>query len=385
VTGGSTYALLVLIASGVGSPGFDRFSLYWALLVVISVGGYLPVEQIVARLTAAGSPPAGLARWALRWGGATAVLGSGAVVALGLLVEGRLTSVLVLALAGNLLAMTGQALVRGLAAGRRRLDHYCAIVCSDAVVRTVAAGLGVALGVSSVAAYAWWIAVACLVSVGVGAGLLRGAAASWASSPSGSSASREAVSLAPAMLSMQLVLNGPVLVAALVSGAVASAGAVLALSSLVRTSVFLVQGAQAAYVARIAQLVHQASDRARSETVVVAVGAALLALATALGAWALGPALVRLLYGAGFVIDRGSCLAVGVGVGVLAAAIVLNDLRVAWGLHARSGVVWVVSAIAATLVAATPLEPETRVFLPTIVGATLALLLSLPARRIAPW
>jgi O-antigen/teichoic acid export membrane protein len=385
VSGVSTYVLLIAAAAGLGAGAFDVFSLYWAVLVTVTVGGYLPVEQIIARHAASRSRAVGLVRWAAGWGIASSAAGAGALALVVLVLDREeVPGGFVAVLGVNLVGMAAQSTVRGLAAGTGRLDVYAAIVTADALLRTVAVAVAASCDIRSVGVYAGAIAGACLLSViagGVGLRRQIGARDSSAAAPDHRLLTAEALSLVPAMLSMQVIVNSAVIIAFLVPQG-AGAGAVLALSSLARTSVFVVQGAQAAYVGRIAALVFARSDRARPVTRGVLLAVVLLAALTVGGTFLLGPELVTLLYGPDFVVSRVEALAVGAGIALFVVAIAANDLRVAWGRHQLSGAVWFASAAVALLAAMLPWDsPSTTIFLPTIVASTMALLLLIPWRQ----
>lgn len=392
VTGVSAYLLLIVTAQGLGPGEFDAFSVYWAVLMVSAVGGFLPLEQIVARRTAAGTPTRTVRDAALRWGFVTCLLGSLALAAAGVLADRAwpISPTLLVVFALNLAAVSAQSVVRGLAAGTQRLDAYAATTTSDAVLRTSGCVLLAVIGVDSVVAYASAIAAGCAISVATGGVLLGRGTVVRESEPvepggSGRSFTREALSLVPAMLSMQLLLNSPILVAFIYVGQGTSAGSILAIASLVRTSVFIMQAGQAAYVARIARLARRSVERARAVTAIVATLTVFLAACTVLGAVLVGPWLVSLLYGDGFIVTRSLCLVVSVGIAAFLLAIVANDLSVAWGRHTRSGAWWVLAVLVAA--ACVPVLPagDSRSVLPVLIGSVVALVLILiGARRTLP-
>ncbi len=369
-----------MVALGLDTSAFDDFSLYWSVLLVVVIGAYLPLEQIVARRSAGGSSAQGLSRWSIRWGGGAAAAGTLAFVALvpGLSESGSAWGeLLVLVLAANLVATTFQSVLRGLAAGRGRLDHYALITTADGGLRTVSCGVLAVAGAEEVVLYAGAIALGCWGSVLLGwLALRRTASEVDQAAPSATTLSLEALSLTPAVLAMQLLLNSPVPLASH-AGPGASAGAVLAISSLVRTSVFAMQAGQAAYVARIASSV--ADDdygRAREVTFVVIGFTGVLAGATAAGAGLLGPWLVGLLFGEDLVAGRWLCLAIGLGVSLYLLAIVANDLSVAWGVHRDAGWYWAAGALAAA--GSLPLLPDEEfgVAVPLVIGSAVALTLT---------
>lgn len=384
VSGLSTYVLLVLAAQGLGAERFDTFSGYWAALIAVSVGAFLPVEQIVARRSASGFPVALIARWMLPWGAVTVALSCLAYVGLSRAdSQADVSAVLVCVFALNVGAVGVQAVLRGLAAGRHRLDVYAVVIIVDAVLRTALTGVLASGGPTAVVNVALAIAVGCCAGVLVGGVLLLRTreVPTLGRTATTVSLSREGLMLVPATLSMQVLVNSPIYVATLSRSPGLSAGLVLAISSLVRSSVFVAQAAQAAYVARIATLVHQGSPLVRRTSMAVLGAAVLVAIGTVVGTVAAGPWLVEVLYGDDFAVTRRVCLLVSAGIAVFLVAIVANDLAVARGMHRRAGHYWVIALLVATASAALMPEGNARTFGPIIVGSSLALLLTLLASR----
>ena len=54
----ATYVYLIVVARAVGPAEYAAFSAFWAVVVIIGTGVYLPVEQESARRGAAGAGPA---------------------------------------------------------------------------------------------------------------------------------------------------------------------------------------------------------------------------------------------------------------------------------------------------------------------------------------
>ena len=221
VSGLSTYALLAATAAGVGPRGFDSFSPYWAALLVVAIGGFLPIEQILARHTAAGAGARGVRGWALGVGTATALLGTaGFVLVAWRSADQSVSAPLVAAFVGNLAGVAVQVAGRGVAAGRHRLDAYAAIIVTDAGLRTTACIVLAISGVTEVAAYAGAIAAGAVVSAVLGVVLLaRGEAEASLGAVPPRLLTTEALTLVPAMLCMQVLLNSPILLASLGGGA----------------------------------------------------------------------------------------------------------------------------------------------------------------------
>lgn len=366
MSGLSTYALLALAATGLGE-GFDLFSVFWSFLMIAVIGGFLPLEQVVARRVATGQAPAMLVRPLLVWGGVVLVPATAAFAWLwdG---PGAVVAVLAAAVAG----MVPQGTVRGVASGRQDLRAYGLVLITDSGLRCVAcAGLAVA-GVDDLLPYAAAVAASVWVAAGIGGVALR-PGAGGRSAATGEvalpSLAREAGSVGAALLGMQLVLNSPVVLADVL--ATASAGTLLAATSLARVPVLAVQVLQATYVARIAALVAAGDPRAASWVRAVAAlswaaGGACLAGMVLLGPWS-----VALLFGEQFAPGRTTCAVVGAGVGLFLVATVANDLAVAVGRFRWVGATWLV-AVAVGLVAVLPLSGRDAPLVPLLVASALA-------------
>lgn len=386
VAGIATYVLLVVTGRTLGAVEYGRFSVFWAAVVVTSLGVFLPFEQVVARRRAAGVAVGGaLLRTAVRHAALVAVV---AVVVVGVLLAQDGPGA-VAAFAVACAGFVWQFPARGVLAGERRLRGYAVIVCVDAVVRAAAAG-GLALaGVRSVTPYLWAVALSSVLCAVTGRLLARKALrGEEPSTDAGPSFAREAAGLVVAMLCMQALLNSGVLVAGRAADPVA-AGHLLAALSLARLPVFVTQAAQAAYVTRIAQI---ARARQRAPLVrllgalalaVGAIGAAMLVVA--LG-W--GPAIVRLVFGPEFDLSGTAVLLVVGGVAAYLVASVSNDATVALGGHRWSGPAWTSGAVVGVLLVLLVRDELLRTTLPLLVGAGVAAAVLVPylvsrVRRVA--
>lgn len=398
VSGGSTYALLVVVGRALDPAAYGRFSLFWSGIVIASLGAFLPVEQVLARRTvqaAAGAP------------GGRGLLGSGvrlsAVIgALALLVfavtwalQDSSTTRTVLVAAAFAVACVGftwQFPARGVLAGRHELLGYALVVAVDAVVRLVAAAALWAAGVRAAEAYVVAVAGSALLCGIVGTFLARRAAAVGVPSSVAGGAAAPVLATAPrslaadvaglvaAMLCMQLLLNSPVVVAGTAgsSAAQVAAGHMLALLTLVRVPVFLAQSAQGGYVARAAGHAHH-GRRTELRRLVAGIGGAVLGIGAVmvLGVAALGPQVVTWVFGPDYVVDRGVATLAAAGIAVYLVASVANDLAVALGSR-RSTAAWVGAAVIGALVLVVPAGLETRALLPLLCGSAVAACVMVP-------
>lgn len=390
VSGLATYALLVVVARAVSPVAYSDFSFFWTFVVVVSLGVFLPVEQLTARQISRrlvlGTSSAPAFRQAVRTGGVAAVVVLAvlavAVGRLGVQDAGAVVTATVAAVAGFVV----QFAARGVLAGHRQLRGYAVVLCVDAGGRALAACVLWAAGVTSAVLYMVAVSASSVACALVGAVLARRAAARAAGgadlpTAGGALRGRETVVLVVAASCMQLLLNSGVLAAgAAEDAAPALAGLVLAVLTLVRLPVFVVQAAQAAYVARIAGL-HQAGDARGLRRLLLLLAGLVTGVGalTVLGAAVAGPWLVPLLFGEGYDASRTLCVVAGGGIALYLVASVLNDVAVALGAHRAIAVAWPAGVAAAVAVHVLPSDVVLAATLPLLAGAAAAALVLLPA------
>lgn len=401
-SGGCTYVLLVVTARAVGPAAYGRFSLFWAAIVITSLGLFLPVEQVIARRSArSDSSPAaltGLLRSGLRRGAVLAGLAVVVYSALLLVRWGTEAGVLavLLAFAVASAGFVAQFPARGVLGGRIALREYAAVIAVDAGLRAIAAVSLWLAGVTAVAAYATAVGLSSLACGLVGIALVRrcawqdvaGGATAGGAAPPAVAPQRigreELTGTVTAALSMQLLLNSAIVVAGLVGTGpdAVLAGHLLAVIMLARLPVFVFQAGQAAYVGRVATRAH-AGDLVGLRRLLGRLAALVAAVAclTVVGAAVVGPQAVRLVFGAEYDISRGAATLVALGVAAYLVASVSNDVAVALGEHLRLGLAWATGIASACLVAALVPDLVLRATLPLLVGSVVAAAVLLPAVR----
>ncbi|MCW2680791.1 MAG: hypothetical protein JWM62_2192 [Frankiales bacterium] len=340
VLGATTYLFLVVAGRAMGAVEFGRLSVLYTAVYVLGVGFFYPLEQQVSRLVAGrvargeGCGPL-LLRSSQLAGGLLLVLIGALTLTSSVLADelfgGELSLVLVCGAAVVTFAATY--LVRGALAGTRRLSAYSTQLALEGVLRLLGAGALVALDLAGPLSFGILIAASPLVAtlcVARAPGLLvqPGPAAPW----------REVggsfgLLLVGGAAAQALANAGPLLVA-LLSGPAeqAQAGVFLAALVLVRIPMFLFAAVQASLVPDIA-----AAAAAREWDRVVSAVRALALLVLCLGGAtvavlaAVGPLLVRLLFGEGFVLDRMDMVLLSAGCFAYLLAQVFNQALVALG------------------------------------------------------
>jgi O-antigen/teichoic acid export membrane protein len=368
----------VLSARAVGPERYASLSVLWALVFLAAPGFFFPLEQEVGRALsdrrARGFGGAPLVRRAAMAGMTLVAL----LVAASLLGSSTLLDRLfdghILLLVGFCLALTGYAithLARGTLSGNGRFGPYGLLLGLEGSTRLVGCAVLFVAGVADVGPYGLLIGltpfVALLLVLPRQRGLLRpGPEAPWSEL-----SSALGFLLAGSVFAQLLVNAGPLAVKLLADESEqAVAGRFLAGLVIARVPLFLYQAVQAALLPKLAGLA--ASGRhadfrtglARLVIVIIVIGVT----ATA-GAFAVGPPVVRFLFGNAFDLarrDLGYLAAASAGI-MLAQA--LGQALVALSGHARAAAAWFVAIITLVAVTAAGSDLLLRVELGLLAGA----------------
>jgi len=398
-SGAATYVLLVMTARALGPARYGDFSYFWAVIVVVSLGLFLPIEQVVARRVSRLDVPGVGGRSVLRRGVraalVVAVVSSAAVSAFWVSQRGWSSAELLLlgALGLGVIGFVIQFPGRGVLAATSNFRGYAAVVSVDAGLRLVIVTVLWEAGVRSTAEYAAAVGLSAL-TCGLVARVLAGPPlldapvdAPVVEDPV--ALGREAGRLIFAAASMQLLLNSGVLIAVSVSAASESAfaGHLVAVLTIARLPVFVFQSVQASYLSKIAVRSHR-RDVAGLRRVLLALATAVGAVAalTIVGAAAVGPPVIQLIYGPSYVFSRAGAVLVALGVCVYLAAAVANDVAVAIGAHTHVRGAWFAGVGAAAVAIVSVDDLLLRSTLPLVVGAAVAgAVLASPVIRSVRW
>jgi len=380
ITGISTYALLVATARAVGPEAYGDFGVYWAAVVIVGLGLFLPMEQETTRrgagITAAGG---GLGRLWQRSMVVAAMVAVGTAVAtvvlwpwIGALVNDQVGILIAFSIA--CLGYCLQFPCRGLLAATRQFRGYATVVVVDSVLRALVAITLLTVREVSVVPYTLAVGGAALTAGLVGvllvrrSGYVRGGGRV-------DHFGRDSARLMVAASSMQTLLNSGTLVAKLAAGPgqAALAGRVLAVMTIARLPVLLFQSLQPVYVTRLATRWHH-QDRPGVRRLLVALGVATgcLAITLVIGAAVIGPWATSLFFGPRYELDRGSMVLVALGVGVYLVASVATDSSIALGLHRVIISAWAAGLLVGAVVVLIISSLLAKATLPLIVGASLA-------------
>jgi O-antigen/teichoic acid export membrane protein len=354
------YVFNVLAARTLGPDVYGGVGALWAGMFLLAVFLYRPLEQTLSRAisdhVARGGDARPAVRSAARLGVAVAAASSLALLAAwgpitdGLF-DGRavLTAALVVGLAGYGVSY----FVRGLLGGVRWFGGYGMLLLADGAIRVLVALPLLFVASPAIAAVA--IALAA-IGGGVAPALLRergalrriaGDGRAGSDYPLGSAIRFAGPAAIIAGCEQVLVSGGPLLVLiAGGEGAAHDAGVLFAATLLVRAPVFVFQGIQASLLPNLTTF-EANGERARLHhaTVTVALILAGFAAVVAVGALAVGPTAMSVMFGDGFDAGRTDLAAMAVGIGGFLAAGTFCQALLARGRAARAAFGWAVAAV----------------------------------------
>lgn len=382
VQAGTSYLTLIVAGRMLGAAAFAGISVLYVLVSSLATGMFLPFEQEIARRRGhergSGTFDPALVRRAV-------TVSLAAALALCLVALAAYpVSLRLLGGSGNLLAalcvgLPGYAccfVSRGVFAGTGELGRYGLQLGVEGSFR-LAAVLGLALaGPHSVAAVGWLFGVAPWIALVVSfAGRKSHLPAATVPIARGGPLLSALGLLLISSLAAQLLVNaGPVIIQLLATPAErARAGAFLAALVVVRIPVFLFTAVQPSFLPAMAK--HAAKDR-KSDFVrltrrVLTVCLVLTVVSTVV-ATALGPMLIRLLFGFREGVGVVTFLAMGVSVGLYLAAMILAQALLGRGKHAWTTVGWLLGLVAMIAGTALPGSAVGRATTGFLLGAVAA-------------
>jgi O-antigen/teichoic acid export membrane protein len=384
--GASSYVFLTLSARELRPSDFAALSVLYTLVYTVGPGLFLPLEQELGRA---------LAHRAARGEGGgpvtrrAAALSSALVLALLIAAAAAWTTMtdrlfdgseaLQAALIVALLTLWLAHLSRGGLAGLGRFDAYGRQLAVEGLSR---AGVCVVLALAAVHAVGWY---GWLLPLGLGLSVLATAGHTSAMLEPGPPAAWGELSqalfllLAGSLLSQILVNAGPVVAKVLAGPAEsAEAGRLLAGLVLTRVPLFLFAAVQAALLPSLAAALSR-GDRAtflRGLTRVTA-GLAGLGAASVVVALAVGPEVMRLLFGPGYALSRSSLTALAAASALYMLAAVFAQSLVALRRYGHAALSWGAGVAAFGALLAVSGSLVTRVSLSFLGGAAVAVTFAL--------
>jgi O-antigen/teichoic acid export membrane protein len=392
VLGLASFAFLSVCGHALGPAELAPLGTLWVLINALGPALFQPMEQEIGRSVAhraahgQGARPVFLRAASLALG---IVLLAGAVL---LVVRRPLADgvfhgqqVMVAGLFIGLVGLCAQHLTRGAFAGGGAFARYGSQLAVDGVLRIGSAAVLTVIGVATAGWYGLFLGLAPLLAVVLTAGKLGpavhpGPHASWGEIghavgwlTAGALASQFVVNAAPVAVN---VLAGP--------DDQARAGVFISVLVLARVPLFLFAAIQASFLpgmAALAAVDDRAGFRRRLELVTVgvtALGAAGLVVIVAIGPW-----LVRLVYGPDFVTVRADLWPLAAASGLYMVASVVGQALVSVRGYRSSVVGWACGAATFLAVLLLPLRLELRVgyaFLAASAVAAAALVVAVQLR-----
>lgn len=344
VLGLTSYGFLVITGRVLGPARLAPLSSLWAIVFTAGPGVFLPLEQEVSRLVSARSAQGIGARPVVRRIGAVGGVFAGILLAIGVatapLTVGKLFASEVLLLLGLLLAVVGFAgehLLRGVLSGLGRFGRYGSVLAVEGLGRLAACGVLAVVGVGVAGPYGVVLGAAPIgawvVGIRRGGWLEPGPAVGW-SEVSGALGWLLAASVLSQGLANAALLAAPLLAEA---GEQAVVGAFLASFVVARVPLFVFSAVQAALLPHLSRLAGQGDfDAFRSSLQrLVALVASIGGVASVV-AWAIGPWVVRVLFGEGFPLGRLDLFLLAAGAGAYMVALAYAQAVIALGEHARA-------------------------------------------------
>ena len=383
IFGLSTYGFLGLAGQGLGPVRFAPLSVMWTLLNALGIGLFLPFEQELGRVTAMlRTRGEGNRAYARRVAAVALTLLAGVVVVAALsgtflserLFAGHaeLVVVFVLAMAG----MACSYVVRGLLSGQGRFGHYGSQLAVDGVLRVAVAYLLFRFGVHSAVAYALVLFATPVVAV-----LVTTPRLSVLVRPGGPEAAARAVFrsvgtlLVASVLSQVLANAGLIIVQLLATPAEAKvSGQFLAGLVIARVPLFFFAAVQAVFLPGLAGQVSAHDGRGfRGRVFFVGVGTLVIGAVGTFAIWLLGPALVPLLFGPEFSIDRPVITLIAVSGALFMLAQVAAQALLALGNDRAVVIGWFLGLVGLLLAVAVPGELAARAGWSLVAGSAAAL------------
>jgi O-antigen/teichoic acid export membrane protein len=342
LSGITSYGFLAISSHALGAQRYTPLSVLWALVFLAAPGLFLPLEQEVGRAISARRVRGLGGRPVVLRAGTAGAAGAVAVVVLAVaahrpivdrLFDGE--TVLLAAFAVAVACYLAYFTVRGVLAGNGRFGAYGRLLAVEGLGRlAVVAGLAAA-AVHAAAGYAMAIGLCSLAGIAAGLPRQRGLLQPGPPAPWAEVSASLGYLLAGSLLAQGLVNVGPLVVKAL-SGPGEHAAAGIFLNGLViaRIPLFLFQAVQAALLPALAA--HAAARewpqfRDGLQRLLLAV-CGVAALAVAANA-AIGPSVVRHLFGAGFSLSHADMALLAAASGICMLTLGLGQALIA--LHGQ--------------------------------------------------
>ncbi len=361
VAGVLTYVLLGIVSRGLDTPGFDAFSVFWSVSLLVGFGVFVPFEQELARAAASGADVRSDLRSLVPLAAMLALAASAASLAIGVMAVGADSAPLLVAFAliGPVSAV--QFVARGLMLGRGRIRRYATVLIVDSVLRVLFALLVGAVVQGSSMDVAWFafglLGAIALAHLGVLADARGGSRAEVVARRASWSA---VIGLLGAGLASQVLLNAGPIAVDVVGAPEGATGAFQATFNIARIPIFVLVPLQALLLAPFVR-VFAVGQAALARRVLAWIGGAFALVSVVGGVVALfiGPWLVELVFGPGRQLDSLSTAILVAGACLYAGLVILTQALVSVRRHRIASRIWV-GALAVAALSALGIELVSR-------------------------
>jgi O-antigen/teichoic acid export membrane protein len=383
VLGLASFAFLSVSGRALGPAELAPLGTLWVLINALGPALFQPLEQEVSRAVASraahgeGARPVFLRACALACG----LVLVATLVLLALrrpLADSSFAGqdVLVAALLVGLVGLGAEHLTRGAFAGGGDFPRYGAQLAVDGVLRIGSAAVLAAVGVATAGWYGVLLGLAPVLAVALTAGRL-GPALHPGPSHAWSELTHAIGWLTLGALAGQFVINAAPVAASLLAGEdeMARAGIFISVLVLARVPMFLFAAIQASFLPGMAALAaagDTAGFRRRLALITGAVSA--LGIAGLVVIVAVGPWLVRLVYGPEYVTTRADLWPLAAATALFMVASVLGQALISVRGYQASLLGWLAGTAAFLLALVVPLRLELRVGLAFLAGSAVAAL-----------
>ena len=382
ISGISAYLFQVVAARALGTDGFAPLAVMWAVTFVATPGFFLPVEQEVGRALAhrrsrgQGGAPV-LLQAAKLGGGLAGLLIAVSLVASPVIVHSLfgdswlLLVGFVLALAGYYLGHLG----RGALSGTNRFGAYGLYMGAEGLLRVIGVVALALLGVDTVGPYGLAVGLPPALAIALAVRRHRPLTEPGPDAPWDELTSNLGWLLGGSVLAALLLNAGPIAVKVLATDAEHDlAGRFFACLVISRVPLFLFQAVQASLLPKLAALAgagrldefHVGFRRLLG--VVVGIGV----LAT-VGALAVGPFAVRILFGADYDLGRRTLTMLALASALYMVALTLAQALIALHGHARVVAGWLAGVAGFVVLTAVGRDLLLRVEVGLVAGSAAAL------------
>jgi len=377
VVGVSAWGFLVVSARALGKAEYAPLSVLWSLVFLAGPGFFLPLEQEVSRALAGrrarglGSGPL-LRRAALLGGGLAAMLVVIAVIASPALIDhlfrGRV--VLFVAFLAGLLGYYAEHLARGAFSGLGRFKAYSTLITVEGTSRLLAAVVLALVGIEKAGPFGLALGLAPWLGVAVALRGQRDLVQPGPEATYSELSSALGALLVGSVFAQALLFIGVIAVDLLATDAQQDeASRFLTGLIIARIPLFLFQAVQAALLPRLSALAEAGRfDDFRAgfrRLLVVVVGIGVIGTA---GSLAIGPWVVRLLFGAEFDLGNRTMGILAASSALFMLAIAMAQAVIALGGHARMAASWAVGVATFVVVTALGHDLFLRVELGLLAG-----------------